>query len=266
VHPAIIDAACEALLRLGGNLIIPASFLDIMNPAEAALVQTCVKRGLYVSQHHIEPLGVSHFGFENYMRARGREASFQYLTDPDAVRECWRAYAQRWAEVAGDRAVWQLGLRGKGDRPVWQHVEGITRGNGGQYISQAMRDQRDIVRQVDPRTHPPMTTTLWLEGSELMAEGKLTIPADVAIIFADEGFSQTMQADFAQTPRDPQRDYGVYCHVGFWSRGPHLAQGIRPRKLRDEFRKIIDKRDTHYAIFNVCNIREHVLGIEAAMH
>ncbi len=265
VHPQIIDRVCEALLRTGGNMIIPASFCDIMNPPEATLVEQCVKRGLYVTQHHIEALGVSHFGFENYWQARGEDRTFEYFTEPDKVRECWHAHAARWWEIAGEQVIWQLGLRGKGDRPAWHHIEGITEENAGDFINQAMRDQLDIIRQIDTRPTPPATTTLWLEGAKLMAQGALSIPDEVAVIFADHGPTETMQADFDQTPRDPHTNYGAYYHVAFWSRGPHLTQGTRPAKLKREFDRMAAKGDTHYAIVNVANVREHVLGIEAAM-
>ena len=47
----------ETAVRLGINLIIPASFVDIHNPPEENLIRMAVERGLYVSQHHVEPLG-----------------------------------------------------------------------------------------------------------------------------------------------------------------------------------------------------------------
>ena len=54
----MMDRIYEAVLRLGYNLIIPASYLDILNPADDAIVKAAVERGLYVSQHHQEPVGV----------------------------------------------------------------------------------------------------------------------------------------------------------------------------------------------------------------
>jgi len=265
IHPDVADRLFEALLRAGGNLIIPASFVDVMNEPEAALAARAAARGLYVSQHHVEPLGVSHFGFETYWQKRGEKAAFSYASDAPRVRETWTAYAKRWRDLAGDRVVWQLGLRGRGDRPAWADDRGITEATAGPFISRALRDQWDIVRAVDPRPRPPATVTLWDEGSRLMSRGVLDLPAGVTVVFADEGASQTMQADFRDIPRAPDRTYGVYYHVGFWNRGPHMVQGTRPEKVRRTFDAIVAKGDTHYAVLNVCNVREHLLGIEAAM-
>lgn len=263
-HLDVIDRVYEALLRAGGNLVIPASFVDVMNEPEARLVSRAVERGLYVTQHHIEPLGVSHYGFENYWKAKGKTYDFAYGSNPDQVREVWRAFAQRWHELAGDHVVWQLGLRGKGDRAIWLSDKSVDKSQAGQFISQAIAEQWKIVRSVDSRPMPPATTTLWLEGSQLMSQGVLHFPEGITIVFADEGPTQTMQEDFYKTPRSPDYHYGVYYHIGFWNTGAHLLQGTTPGRIRCEFDKVIAKGDTQYAIINVCNVREHVLGIQVA--
>ncbi|MCH5374776.1 MAG: glycosyl hydrolase 115 family protein, partial [Planctomycetes bacterium] len=264
VHPDVLDRVLEALLRSGGNLVIPASFVDVMNPPEARLVQQAVRRGLYVTQHHIEPLGVSHFGFENYWKDRGQSCAFAYGAQPDRVREVWRAFAERWHELAGDHVVWQLGLRGKGDRSIWHSDTSVSRKDAGEMISRAIAEQWDIVRAVDPRPQPPATVTLWAEGSQLMSEGSLTFPNGITLVFCDNGPTQKMQADFYSTPRTENFRYGAYYHIGFWSTGPHLLQGTTPQRIRDQFDQIVRQGDTEYAIINVCNVREHVLGVQAA--
>jgi hypothetical protein len=261
--PYVIQRACEALLRTGGNLIIPASFVNVMNPDEARMVSVAVAHGLYVTQHHIEPLGVSAFSFETYWEERGQKYVFEYARNPKPLLQTWRDYAQKWWELAGEQVVWQLGLRGRGDRPIWDYDKTITEQMAGQYISKAMHDQWDIVRSVDSRPTPPATTTLWHEGAQLMANGQLHIPDTVTVIFSDKGQTQCMQADFHNLPRDPNRTYGAYYHVGFWIHGTHLVQGTSLSKMQREVSTIIDKGDTHYAIVNTANIREHVLPLQA---
>jgi len=81
-------------------------------------------------------------------------------------------------------------------------------------------------------------------------------------VFCDCGVSQTMQADFYETPREPGRAYGVYYHLAYWGSGPHLAQGVSPEKIAGVFREIAAKGDTAYAITNVANLRELVPGLE----
>ena len=260
----VADRIFETLLRAGGNLIIPASFVDVMNPPEARLVERAARRGLYVTQHHVEPVGVSHYGFENYWKKRGRTLRFSYGREPDRVREAWKAYVAKWHALCGDRVVWQLGLRGKADRAIWASDRSVSKADAGRAISRAIAEQWEIVRSVDPRERPPATATLWLEGSELMSRGALRFPKGVTIVFADAGASQTMQRDFHATKRRAEHTYGVYHHIAFWSRGPHLIQGTRPGRVKRLFDQVVGKGDRHYAILNVSNIREHLLGIAAA--
>ena len=117
VNREVMRAVAEALVRSRFNLIIPASFVDILNPPEEALVQECARRGVFVSQHHVEPLGVSAFSYFNYWKKRGRDLKYSYFSHPAEVREVWRAYAEKWA--AYPNVIWQLGLRGIADRPMW---------------------------------------------------------------------------------------------------------------------------------------------------
>lgn len=264
-HPAVMARVYEALLRSGGNLIIPASFVNIMEDSERPLVADAVKRGLYVTQHHIEPLGVSHFTFERYWSQRGERCEFSYGSEPDRVREVWRHSARAWAQTCGNRVVWQLGLRGRGDRPVWHHDKSVTADQAGAFISRALAEQWAIVREVDGRDEPPATLTLWDEGSQLMAAGQLQLPPGVCAVFCDRGASQTMQQDFYDVAREPGRRYGVYYHLAYWGSGPHLAQGVSPSKIERVFDEIMGKGDTHYAIVNTANIREMTLGISALM-
>jgi hypothetical protein len=255
-----MEAFFEAALRLRCNLVIPASFIDILHEPEAAIVRAAVRRGLFVSQHHVEPLGVSHFAYETWCWKNGYAgAPFSYREAPATMRACWRAHAARWREVAGDRVIWQVGLRGRGDRPLWDHDPG-ARARAGEFVASALADQMAIVRSVDPRRAPPATLTLWLEGAELIASGRLRAPEGVAYVFADHHLTQELQEDFETLPREPGRAHGVYYHVAVWPCGPHLVQGPPPEKIVRVVRSLVRRGDTHYAILNVANLREHVMG------
>ena len=263
--PESMQMVFEALLRQRGNLIIPASFIDIMNAPEAAIIRAAVQRGLYVSQHHVEPLGVSFFSYETWWAKQKKDAAtpeFSYRTEPDSFRSVWTTYAKRWHEIAGDHVIWQLGLRGRGDRPLWdKDPQAKTR--AGELISAALRDEWKIIRSVDPRPVPPATLTLWSEGADLIASGTLTLPAGVTCVFADDPVTQTMQKDFLTLPRESGRPCGYYYHVAVWPNGPHLVQGLRPSAIAAVAGQVAAKGDTAYAILNVSNLREHLMGAGA---
>lgn len=261
---ASMEPVVETALRMGINLMIPASFLDIDDPAQQALAALCARRGMYLSQHHIEPLGVSHFTWQDYWLKRGYPAdalpAFSFVTEREKTVEVWRYYAEKWAAY-GD-VLWQLGLRGKADRPVWYNdASPNSRTEWGAVISDAIRTQYDIVREVAGK-EAVTTCTLWMEGSALYREGLLQLPEDTVLVFSDTGPTQMLSADFYTTPRTG-RPCGLYYHVAYWGDGPHLAMGTDPQKMLYNYRQVIRNGDTAYSILNVSNVREHLPVIAA---
>jgi len=255
----------EAMLRLQMNLVIPASFVDIRNPSEKRLIDDATRRGLLVTMHHIEPLGVSGFGFLNYWRDRGEKVPFSFVRHRDKFETVWRDYAGRWAKY-GDQVVWQLGLRGIADRPVWVSDPSVpnTSEARGRLISDAIKLQWEIVRSIDPRPQPPSTTTLWMEGAALHEAGHLTFPESIAVIFSDNSPGWKLQRDFYEVEREPGRPYGIYYHHQLWGTGPHLAQGVSPHRCYGIFKLAVERGSTHYAMLNVSNVREFILGVDAS--
>jgi hypothetical protein len=264
VNVKALEAVVDALVRSRCNLIIPASFIDILNPPEAALVDACARRGVFVSQHHVEPLGVSAFSYFNYWKARGKDLTYSYFSHPDEVREVWRVYAEQWAKYPN--VIWQLGLRGVADRPMWQADPNTPQSDAdrGRIISEAMAAQVKILDEVCPTNRPRLlSTTLWAEGSVLNQKGLLTVPEETIIVFADNSPGWKWQRDFYETPRNPKNTYGVYYHHGLIGCGPHLAQAVPPHKTFEMLRTARERGAGAYAIFNVSNLREFVLGIDA---
>ena len=264
VDPKAMAAVCETAVRLGYNLIIPASFLNIDNPPERALADEAARRGLYLSMHHIEPLGVSAFTFFNYWKARNEEHLFSFFSSPDQMEETWRYYAKLWSEYPN--VIWQLGLRGIADRPMWMADPNTPESNEerGAIMTKAIALQRQIVEEVSKDSKPIMTTTLWAEGSVFFKEGYLQIPEDVMIIFADNSPGRVWQSDFYEMPREPNRNYGVYFHHQLWGSGPHMVQGVSPNEQGYLFNQAYF-RDAHdYAILNASSIREFVFGLSAS--
>lgn len=258
----VYEKVFETALRLRCNCLIPGSYIDLEAACDRNVVAAAARRGLFVSQHHTQPLGVSAFAFRNYWHDRGRKCEFSYLRQPKELEEVWAHYAALWAKYPN--VIWQLGLRGAGDRAFWSADPDAPQSDAerGQAVSRAIARQWDIVRQATGSA-PPATATLWAEGSGLHAKGHLEFPAGVAVVFADKGSSQEMQEDFVNIPRQPRRDYGVYYHAAFWGAGPRLAQGVPLEKIARNYRDIADKGDRFLSILNVGSIREVILQAEA---
>lgn len=259
----VMQAIAESLVRSRCNLIIPASFIDLFNPPEEALVQECARRGVFISQHHVEPLGVSAFSFFNYWKKRGRELKYSYYSHPREVEEVWRAYAKKWS--AYPNVIWQLGLRGIADRPMWMADPATPQSDAdrGALISAAMAAQVKILDEVGAPTPRYQTTTLWAEGSQLNEQKLLTIPNDTIVVFSDNSPGWKWQRDFYTTPRRPEHAYGVYYHHALIGSGPHLAQVPSPRKTYECLQLAASHGAASLVICNVSNLREFVLGIDA---
>lgn len=264
VNPEAIKHVMEAAVRLRMNLIIPASFVDIGNPAEARLVDEAARRGLFVSMHHVEPMGVSAFTFFNRWEKEGRKPKFSFYSSRAELVQTWKEYAAKWAKYPN--VIWQIGLRGIADRPMWQADAATPQSDAerGALITEAMRVQMGIIREATKDSAPVVTTTLWGEGSEFFRQGHLKIPPAVIAIFSDNSPGWRWQKDFYETPREAGRRYGVYYHHQLWGSGPHLAQGVPPAKTYAVLKEAVGKGSTEYAIMNVSNLREFVLGLQAS--
>ena len=252
----VLDMVLEAALRLEINLIIPGSFVDICNPDEEALVSTVCKRGLYVSQHHVEPVGVSHFAAENYLKVHAPGEPVSFCSNRLRMEEIWRFYIERWAKY-GKQVVWQLGLRGKGDQAIWKADPSVPAdaGTRGAIITDAIAAQHAMICKALGYADFPSTATLWNEGSQLYGDGFLTLPANTIAVFADFGISQMFGQDLYTTPALPGRQYGVYYHVAFWNLGPHLTEGCDPRKMAYCYLDAWKHDRLSYSILNVSNVR-----------
>lgn len=260
VSAELIEKVAEAALRSKMNLIIPASLMDIGNPDERVLVDVCAARGLYVTQHHIEPLGVSGFTWDSYWKKRGNEIPEQsYIKNPDKYEEIWRYYASLWAKYPN--VIWQLGLRGRGDKPVWTLDPSIPKDNEsrGGLITKAIMTEYRIVSETLGRNDFISTSTLWAEGENLMAEGCLQFPEDTIIVYSDRGDTQCFGGDLDRCENDFPK--GIYYHAAFFSGGPHLARGNPPERMERNILYALRKGCEDYAILNVSNVREFVENI-----
>lgn len=263
VVPSVMDMIVETALRLKMNLIIPASFLDIDNPFEKDLADCVAKRGIFISQHHIEPLGVSHFSFNNYCKKHSIDGAYSYMDNPHLLEEVWTYYVKKWSQY--ENVLWQVGLRGKADRPVWE--EAVPTEDElkkyGEYISNAISKECEIVKKHTNSKSAYFTTTLWMEGSTLAEKGFLTFDNDVCLIFSDNGPNQMYGNEYNKIPRDSDTKYGIYYHLQYYDIGPHLAPQTTLEKLDYNIKKAYQKRDNHYAIINASNIREFTFELNA---
>lgn len=257
LHMDVLDMVLETALRMEINLVIPGSLADIDNPAEEEMIQAVTRRGLYVSQHHIEPVGVSFFACENYLARRNRTGeNLSYYSNPDLMEEIWQYYVNKWAKY-GDRVVWQVGLRGKGDTAVWKSDPNFpdSMEARGAIVSKAIRTQQRMIRQALGTRDFTSTVTLWSEVSGLYGDGYLDIPEGTTVVLSDTGHTQMFTENFYSIPRNPIHKYGIYYHTSFWYEGPHLAEGCNLKKMAFSYEEARKMDSLSYSMVNISNLR-----------
>ena len=262
----VLDMVLETALRLEINMIIPASLVDIDNPDEEKLVEAVCRRGMYISMHHIEPMGVSYFGAEKYLKRNGyADEQLSFIQNRDRMVEIWTYYAKKWSKYAS-HVVWQLGLRGKGDQAVWQADPNVpdSMETRGAIITDAINTQYEIIRGVLNTDDFHSTATLWNEGSELCGMGYLKLPANTIPVFADLGLDQMFGEDLFKIGQNMDCKYGVYYHAQFWTLGPHLTEGCNPVKMAYCYKEAAKTGQLIYSILNISNVRP--LHISAMMN
>ena len=260
-----LEHVLEALVRCRMNMIIPSSYFDPGNPADAHYLDRIAARGVFVTQHHHDPLGLSGFMFDNTYRSLGKKAVYSYHTNPEELKAEWRRAAGIYARHPN--VVWQIGMRGHSDSPTWKSDPTMPATDEGRakVISEAMREQVKILRGLgisDENLH--MTATLWAEGSYFNRLGLLDIPAGATVIFSDNSPGWVWPADFYEVKRRSDLKYGVYYHHQLISSGPHVCSMIPAARTYGMLKEAYDTKANEYVVFNVGNLREFCYGIDAS--
>lgn len=261
----LMDRIMEALVRCRMNLVIPATFTNVFNAPEAALLDVCARRGMFISHHHVEPLGVSSYTYDLYWKNKtGEIPLYSYHTNPDKLEEVWRASAERWAEYPN--VLWQIGLKGYGDRAIWAHDPSVPESDSlrADIISRAMEAQARILDEVGvPREGRVMTSTLWADAAAFNNMGYLRFPEGTTVVFSDNCPGWRWPEDFWKTERKEDGSYGVYYHPAVMTSGPHLASLVPVTKTYELVRQAKEICSDDYIIYNVANIREICSNLDA---
>ncbi len=244
----------EALLRCGGNLVIPGTDKNskIYAPLASAM-------GLMITHHHAEPLGA-----EMFSRVYpGLEAS--YLKHADLFEDLWKDAIVR---QCGEEVIWNIGFRGQGDAPFWENDPSYdTQEKRGRLISDIMKKQYEMVREQIPDA--VFCTNLYGEILELYREGWLQIPEDVILLWADNGYGKMVsRRQGNHNPRvvalpDPKDEgkHGTYYHVSFYDlqAANHITMLPNSMEFVEKELTCAGKHGiTELWMINASNIKPHV--------
>ena len=248
------EMAFEALLRLGGNLVIPGT--DKNAHRYRALAASF---GLYVTHHHAEPLGAAMF------RRAYPELIPSYKAHPALFEQLWREAIQAQKDM---KVVWNLGFRGQGDRPFWEEEPQYdTPAKRGALISALIRRQYDMVQEVLPGA--PCCTNLYGEVMELYRDGLIELPGEIIRVWADNGYGRMVtrrQGNHnprvrALPPQGSAGAHGLYYHASFYDlqAASHMTLLPNPPEfVRGELQEALRLGVSAYWIVNCSNIKPHV--------
>ena len=251
------EMAMEALLRCGGNMVIPGTDKNSVKyrPLAAA-------RGLYITHHHAEPLGA-----EMFARAYPElEASFDLY--PDKFRSLWQEGIRAQKNY---KVIWNLGFRGQGDCPFWVNDPRYSTDElRGRLLSELIRAQYDMVKTQDPDA--VCCTNLYGEIMELSQKGFVELPEDVIRIWADNGYGKMVSRRQGnhdlRVPSLPEEGvglHGIYYHVSFYDlqAANHMTLlPSSPEAVGAELKRVMERGADHFWIINSSNIKPHIYYLD----
>jgi len=249
----------EALLRCGGNMVIPGTDL----PRHGIHADLALEMGLWVTHHHAEPLGA-----EMFLRAYpGKQAS--YNQHPELFEALWEEAIERQKDK---NIVWVLSFRGQGDQPFWAQDPAFdTPEKRGALISQVVRKQYEMVRR--KVNDPQCCIALYGEIAELYKAGYIDIPGEIMRIWADNGYGKMVSRRHnnhnLRIPSLPSKEdegkHGIYYHVTFHDlqASNHLTLFPSPGAfIQRELEEAFESGAHSYLLVNSGNIRPHVYTLD----
>lgn len=242
---AIADRIYETLLRLRGNMVVPATWIF----PDEQLNQLATRRGLILSFHHIQVVGLNTHRWP-------RDVPFSFQRHPEIMEDYWR----RCIEYLKDKeVVWTVGYRGRGDRAFWTDEEGLdTDEERGAAISQAIARQVQLIREVQPDA--PIISNLWREGADLWHAGHIKLPPGVTLVWADCG------AGTMDDQGRVQAGQGIYYHTAMFDRTANqVSEMVNPERIYREIGRFIQAGATEYFLVNVSDVRPVPLSTDCVM-
>ena len=241
----MLDRICETLLRLRGNMIVPATF----NFPDERNWEVAARRGLALNMHHILVVGLNTYRWP-------ASVPFSYNRHPDIMERYWRDCIDAFR---GFEVVWTVGYRGKHDRAFWDDEPELrTPAERGDVMTRAIARQVELVRAADPGAM--IIANLWMEGADMMRAGQLKLPPGVVQVWPDDGSGLVRDNGAVQAGQ------GVYYHTAMFS-GSHnqLTEMVNPGRIYSELGRFARAGATNFFLVNVSDVRPVPLSTECAM-
>jgi len=256
-------AIYETMLRCGCNIVIPGTAA----PFDAPQVKQAADMGLWIGQHHAEPLG-AHMFSNKYPKLKPDPIKYKRQFE-SLYREAIKGYLANDVNV-----IFNLGFRGQGDRPFWCDIPQYrTPKARAAIISHMIEWQKKLVKKESNGRYKHFSVYVYGELAALVRDGHLKFDDDIILIWSDNGYGAMRTRRMGKI--DPVIEvmplidnthprHGVYYHVNFHDlqASNHLTMLVPPRLIVNQFAELAAKKVKTCMILNVGNIRPHVYEIE----
>lgn len=237
----------EAILRLKGNMVIPGTWIF---PYEQQ-VKLAAERGLVVSQHHVNVLGLDTYRWP-------KDKPYSFINYPKILEAALARSVSQYPKNA--EIVWSVGYRGQNDYPFWLVDKNAptTAAGRAKVIQDAIAKEIEILKQQRP--HPHIILNAWDEAAPFIRQGLLKVPAGVTLVWPDNGHGTL------QDRGDIRAGEGEYYHTAMidW-RSNHFSELLPVERIRHELGRAARAGATDYLIVNTSNLRPVVMTSRATM-
>lgn len=239
------DRIYETLLRLRGNMIVPATF----SFPDEKCQELAARRGLILNMHHILVLGLNTFRWP-------KDVPFSYSKHPEVMERYWQACIDAYKDY---EVVWTVGYRGKHDQPFWtDEPEMKTPQQRGDVITRAIAKQVEMIRKVHPAA--PMIANMWSEGADLYRQGFIKLPAGVTLVWPDNG------SGIIRDNGQVKPGQGIYYHTAMLnSAANQFSEMVNPGRIFNQVGRFVRAGATDFLLVNVSDIRPVPLSTDCVM-
>jgi hypothetical protein len=237
----------EAILRLKGNMVIPGTWIFPYEPQ----VKLAGERGLIVTQHHVNVLGL-----DTYQWPEKKEYSF--LSAPQILEAAWKTSISQYPK--GLHVVWSVGYRGHNDYPFWLVDPDAPKTAAGraQVIQEAIEKEIEILKRAHP--HAPIVLNAWAEAAGFIRSGLLKVPPGVTLVWPDDGHGAI------QDGGEITKGEGIYYHTSMIDyRSNHFSELLPLETIRHELGRAARAGATDYLVVNTSNLRPVLMTSRATM-
>ena len=252
----------ETLLRCKFNMIIPGTGIRPGAPQ----LELASKMGLWITQHHAEPLGAEMFS-NVYPGINPKY--------PEDFEKFVKLYEESIERQKNYKVVWSLGFRGQGDHAFYaEDPRYDDPAKAGKALSDIIRFQKKLIeKKVTGPKH--FAHNLYGESASLYKQGYLDLDKDVIRIWGDNGFGamrvRRKGIGYPETHEsslppgtDKNLSWGIYYHINFHDLeiSNQLTPLPAPELISEEFAKLMDCGKMDFLLLNIGNIRPHVFTAE----